>query len=142
MLADQIRQLDTHLRKLAGSADAVAVLEEDLLHATPEGLVQKMLAWRRRSCAKEAEQTDAVDKRGRLRQQLQQLERSEELSRLRLEEQALVADFRARAEEWSALRIAAHLIDMVAREVRAGAPSHRIEGGRTLLCTVHERELR
>ena len=46
---------------------------------------------------------------------MQQLESSEEISRLRLEERALDAEFQSCAEEWSVLKIAAHLIDQ-ARE--------------------------
>ena len=110
-LEGQIRQIEIRLRQLAGGGDAVAVLGEELGRTTPESLASEAGQLEGVIRAKEEEKTDAADKRGQLRQQLEQLESSEEISRLRLEERTLVADFQSQAEEWSVLKIAAHLIE-------------------------------
>ena len=110
-LEDQIRHLETRLRQLAGSGNALDTLKEELTQVTPEELNVEQNELADTMENKEQELVDALDERGRLRSQLEQLERSEELSRLRIEEQAARAQFEAGAREWSVLKIAAHLID-------------------------------
>jgi uncharacterized protein YhaN len=110
-LDGDIRRLETHLRQLAGSGDAIVALEGELGRVTPEALTSERSRLEETIRIKDEDQKGAIDQRGQLRQQLNQLESSEELSRLRLEEQAVRAEVQSCAEEWAVLRIAAHLID-------------------------------
>ena len=87
-------------RRISGNSRAVVMrsrfLEKELSRVTPEDIASEHSQLEDAIRKKEEEQTNAADKRGRLRQQLEQLETSEELSRLRLEEQALDAEFQSR----------------------------------------------
>jgi len=108
---DQMRQLATRLRKIAGGGDALELLDKELERATPEGLNAEQIKLDETIKKKNKEQTAAARERGRLEAELEQLESSEELSRLRIEEQAGRAEFATAADQWSVLKIAAHLVD-------------------------------
>ncbi|MCZ6766208.1 MAG: AAA family ATPase [bacterium] len=110
-LEDEIRGLETRLRQLVGGGEALETLEEELEHTTPENLSADQLELEDTIKRHEQEQTDAADLRGRLKEQLEQLESSEELSCLRIKQQAGRAELESGAEEWSILKIAACLID-------------------------------
>ncbi|MFV1968790.1 MAG: ATP-binding protein, partial [Pirellulaceae bacterium] len=110
-LVDEIRRLETRLRQQVGGGDALEALGEELKQTTPEDLSSDQKELEEAINKDEQEQTDAADVRGRLKEQLERLENSEELSHLRIEEQAGRAELESDAEEWSILRIAAHLID-------------------------------
>jgi len=114
-LDQQSRQRESRLLQLAGGADAVKSLKEELAHATLEDFESERTVLEETIATKELQQTNAADERGRLKEQLEQLEKSDELSRLRIEQQADRAELEGNAEEWSVLRIAANLIDQ-ARE--------------------------
>ena len=111
VLGEQIRDVQTRLRQLAGSGDALERLKAELKQATPESLRTEVNELKEAVEGNEQERTDAADGRGRLKAQLERLESSEELSWLRVKEKACRAEFESSAEEWSALRIAEHLID-------------------------------
>ena len=110
-LDHQTRQLEMRLLQLAGSANSVQSLKDELAHSTPDELSTERTTLEEMIETKERQQTDAADERGRLKEQLDRLEKSEELSRLRIEQQADRAEFTTLAEEWSVLKIATHLID-------------------------------
>ena len=110
-LDQQIRQLELRLLQLAGSANAVQALKDELAQVTPDQFHAEQTTLEETVKTKEQQQTDAADERGRLKEQLDRLERSDELSRLRIEQQADRAEFATLAEEWSVLKIATHLID-------------------------------
>jgi len=107
----QIRQLELRLLQLAGSTNAVQALKDELAQATPDGLNAERTTLEATIKAMEQQQTDAAGERGRLREQLDRLEKSDEVSRLRIEQQADRAEFATLAEEWSVLKIATRLID-------------------------------
>jgi uncharacterized protein YhaN len=110
-LEDKIRQLETRLHQLVGSGDALETLEDELKQTTREDLSADQNESEETIRKLDQKQTDAADLRGRLKEQVEQLERSEELSGLRIEEQAGRAEFAAGAEDWSILKITTHLID-------------------------------
>ena len=110
-LDQQIRQLELRLLQLAGSVSVVQALKDELAQAIPEQLHSEQTTLEETINTLEQQQTDAADERGRLKEQLDQLEKSDEVSRLRIEQQADRAEFATLAEEWSVLKIATHLID-------------------------------
>ena len=110
-LEQQIRQRESRLLQLAGNADAVQSLKGELAHATLEDWESERAILEETIVTKEQQHTNAADERGRLKEQLEQLEKSDELSRLRIEQQADRAELEGNAAEWSVLRIAANLID-------------------------------
>lgn len=107
----QIRHLELRLLQLAGSANEVQTLKDELAQTTPDQLHVEQTTLEETIKTMEQQQTDAADERGRLKEQLDRLEKSDELSRLRIEQQADRAEFATLAEEWSVLKIATHLID-------------------------------
>lgn len=110
-LDQQRRQLELRLLQLAGSANAVQELKDELAQATPDELNAERTTLEEMIETREQQQTNAADERGRLKEQLDRLEKSDELSRLRIEQQADRAEFATLAEEWSVLKIATHLIE-------------------------------
>lgn len=110
-LDQQARQLELRLLQLAGSANAVQALKDELAHATSDELSTERAALEETIEAMDQQHTDAADERGRLKEQLERLEKSDEVSRLRIEQQADRAEFATLAEEWSVLKIATRLID-------------------------------
>ena len=108
---DEIRGIETRLRQLVGGGEALETLEEELKHTTPETLSAEQKELKEAIEKLEQEQTDAADLRGRLKEQLEQLESSEELSCLRIKQQAGRAELESSAKEWSILKIAAYLIE-------------------------------
>ena len=108
---DEVHSLETRLRQLAGSGDALAALEGELEQSTPEALQTEQRELEEHVRQFEDDLGQAKELRGKLKLQLQQLENSDEISSLRIEQQADLAEFRYDAREWSILGIAAHLID-------------------------------
>lgn len=107
----QIEQRETRLRQLGGSGDGLQKLEQELQLTSPDDLSREKDELDERIEAFEQQHTDAADERGRLKQQLDQLEKTDELSRLRIEEQSNRSEFESAAVEWSVQKIAAFLID-------------------------------
>jgi len=109
------RQLELRLRQLVGSEDAVQALHQELAAAAPADLDSERSELEAMIEAMDLKQKEAATTSGRLKMQLEQLEESDEVSRLRIEQQSDRAEFATGTEEWSVLKIAAHLIDQ-ARE--------------------------
>lgn len=140
-LDQQIRQLELRLRQLAGSANAVQALKDELAHATPDELSTERTTLEETIETREQQQTNAADERGRLREQLERLEKSDEVSRLRIEQQADRAEFATLAEEWSVLKNRHTPHRPSTREIRTRASAGRAERSRALFRTLHERQL-
>jgi len=110
-LTQQVTQLELRLRQLVGSASAIEAVSEELSKTSPDELTAEQAGFVESIERLERAQTDAADQRGRLKEQLDRLENSDELSRLRIEQQADRAEFAALAEEWSILKVATLLIE-------------------------------
>ena len=110
-LEDQIQQLGSRLRQLAGSADTLQALQQELAQVTPADLDAERSELETKIDAMDLKENEAAATSGRLKVQLEQLEESDEVSRLRIEQQADRAEFATNAEEWSILKIATHLIE-------------------------------
>jgi len=115
-LEREIRETETRLQQLVGSEDALAGLGAELEETTPESVAARQQALEEAISAKERERSNLDQEHGGLRTKLEQLERSAELSGLRVEEQAARAELASGAEEWAVLRIAGHLIDRAREE--------------------------
>lgn len=114
-LVDETRSLETRLRQLAGSEDGLAALRQELEQSAPEALQTEQQELTEAINDWEQNKEQAVRLSENLRLQLQQLENSDEISSLRIQQQSDLAEFRNHAREWTVLKIAAHLIDL-ARE--------------------------
>jgi len=110
-LEHEIRETGMRLRQLVGSEDALAGLDTDLQETTPESLRARQQDLEEAIAARERERSELDQAHGGLTKELEQLESSEELSRLRVEEQAARSELASGAEEWTVLRIANHLIE-------------------------------
>jgi uncharacterized protein YhaN len=110
-LEEQIRHLESRLRQLAGDGDAVQTMKDELARSTPEELDSERIDLETTIETLESDQQVAAAECGRSREQLDRLETSDELSRLRIEQQTVRAELDAEAEEWSILTIATYLMD-------------------------------
>ena len=111
VLEDQIQQLGSRLRQLVGSADVLQTLQQELAQVTRADLDAERSELEAKIETMDLKEKEAAATSGRLKMQLEQLEESDEVSRLRIEQQADRAEFATNAEEWSILKIATHLID-------------------------------
>ena len=107
----EIRSLETRLRQLAGGADGLAALQRELEQSAPEDSQSEQQEQDAAVNALEQEKESAVRRSENLTRELQQLENSDEISLLRIQQQADLAKFRSHAREWAVLKIASHLID-------------------------------
>ena len=107
----QIDDLETRLRLLAGSPEALDELQEELQACSPESLQTEQEQAEQTIDDLEQRRDEAVRESEQLRVRLEELERSEEISALRIRHEADLAEFRQLARQWAALQITAHLID-------------------------------
>jgi uncharacterized protein YhaN len=110
-LQHRIQQGEIQLQKLVGGGDALKALEKKLQSCSLEELNHEQTELAEQIEELDEKYTDAADERGRLKEQLDQLEDADELSALRINEQSSLADFEVAAGEWSVLKLAAHLIE-------------------------------
>lgn len=110
-LRDRISTLQTRLRQLVGGGEGLDALEAELGHTSPEGLAHERGEVERSITATEAEQRAAIDRGGQLKTRLEQLETTEDVSELRVQEQACRAELESASEEWAVLKIAEYLVD-------------------------------
>ncbi len=110
-LESAVHTLETRLRQLTGSGDALEHLERELESTTSEDLTCELKELEEAIDQREQEQRYAIDNGGQLRSQLEQLENSQELSRLLIEGRSCRAGVESAAEQWAVLKIAEHLID-------------------------------
>jgi uncharacterized protein YhaN len=110
-LRHQIQQAQVQLRKLVGGGAAFEELKLALQTSSIDDLNREQNDLTEQIENLEQSCTDAVDERGRLKEQLEQLKHDEELSALRIKEQSSRSDFETAASEWAVLKLAAHLIN-------------------------------
>ena len=111
-LIQEVRSLETRLQQLCGGDDAaLSRLEKELEYSIPEAQQTEQQELTERIEQLDTDNGQQKEYCGSLKLQLQQLEKSEEISQFRMQEQADLAMFREHAREWSILRIAAHLVD-------------------------------
>jgi uncharacterized protein YhaN len=107
----QIQQAQVQLRKLVGDGAAFEELKLALQTSSIDDLNREQSDLTEQIENLDQSCTDAVDERGRLKEQLEQLKHDEELSALRIKEQSSRSDFETAASEWAVLKLAAHLIN-------------------------------
>jgi uncharacterized protein YhaN len=110
-LSEELRAVETRLRQLAGSVEALPALERELEQSTPEAVQTEQQELHETITDLEQRREDSVRESEKLRLRLEQLENSDEISTLRMQQAADLAEFRSLAREWTVHRIAAHLID-------------------------------
>jgi uncharacterized protein YhaN len=109
-LSADLRSVETRLRQRAGSAEALPHLERELAQSTPEEIQAERQALNEETTDLEDRREAAVRENEKLRLQLEQLENSDGISTLRMQQQVDLAEFRSLARQWAVHRIAAHLI--------------------------------
>ncbi|MDA0285121.1 MAG: hypothetical protein O3B86_17365, partial [Planctomycetota bacterium] len=107
----RIKQCETRLCQLVGSGEALRALQNELQISSPEALSREKHELDEQIQVCEQNHTDAADERGRLKEQLEQLEKTDELSQLRIEEQSARTELETGAVDWSVQKLAAYLID-------------------------------
>lgn len=110
-LSENVRVLETRLRQLAESPDKLPDLEREIEQSPPQVLQAEQEELEEALNVLENKKEQTVRLSENLRRQGQQLENSDELSSLRIQQESDLAEFCERAREWSILKIAAHLID-------------------------------
>lgn len=106
-----IQNIQIQLKHQAGGSDELTVMEQELQQTTLEDLGLELQKFDRSINELEESQRTAADEGGRLKEQMERLERSEEVSRLRSEQQSDLSLLLSDAEEWSILKTTAYLID-------------------------------
>jgi uncharacterized protein YhaN len=107
-ILDAVEQAGTHLRSVCGEEDLEALTERLSLLGF-EGLAKRQKELELLLAEQEGDLSDRQSRRAEIRQRIESLASSEDISRLRQEEEDLRAEVRSAALEWSRYALTRHL---------------------------------
>jgi len=110
-LQDNLSQRNLALEKIAGRKEHVEALKENLARVTTPDNLERVKNTAKDNLAEIDRVLETlIDKRGGLREQLENLESEERSGELRMGEQSLLAELRQKAHEWTVYAIAKALL--------------------------------
>lgn len=115
VLEVRIGDLETSLQRRGWAGDEMGRLEEALAGVSVADLEARLAAAERLAGEQDDERTQKLDERGRLRNEIQALEGSTELTSVLFEREAALTELRAAAGRWSSLALLRRVMDEVLR---------------------------
>jgi uncharacterized protein YhaN len=107
-LVDAVEQAGKHLRSVCGEEDLEA-LTQRLALLSAEGIAKRQKELELRLADLEGELSDLQSRRAEIRQRIESLASSEDISRLRQEEESLRAELQSAAMDWSRYALTRYL---------------------------------